>query len=101
MRIIPVRNINTTVESVRPRFDQQSKSTVISIITDVKKSKDKAIRKYEKKFTGANLKSLKVSKSEIKDAYSKVTKKQIVAIKLAKNRLEKSEIAIKNLLKNI
>jgi histidinol dehydrogenase len=101
MRIITVRNINTTVESVRPKINQQDRAIVKSIILDVKKRKDKAIKKYEKKFTGANLKSIKVLKSEIKNAYSKVTKEQIAAIKLAKKRLEKSELAVKNQLRKI
>ena len=101
MRIISVRNINTTIESVRPKINQQNKNIVKSIILDVKKRKDKAIKEYEKKFTGANLKTIKVSRSEIKNAYSKVTKEQIAAIKLAKKRLEKSELAVKNQLKKI
>ena len=101
MRIISVRNINTTVESVRPKINQQNRNKVKSIILDVKKRKDKAIKEYEKKFTGAKLKSIKVSQSEIKNAYSKVTKEQIAAIKLAKKRLEKSERAVKNQLRKI
>jgi len=101
MRIISVRNINTTVESVRPKINQQNRTIVKSIILDVKKRKDKAIKEYEKKFTGASLKSIKVSQSEIKQAYSKVPKEQIVAIKLAKKRLEKSELAVKNQLRKI
>jgi len=101
MRIISVRNINTTVESVRPKINQQNRNKVKFIILDVKKRKDKAIKEYEKKFTGANLKSIKVSQAEIKNAYSKVTKQQITAIKLAKKRLEKSELSVKNQLKKI
>jgi histidinol dehydrogenase len=101
MRIISVRNINTTIESVRPKINQQNKNIVKSIILDVKKRKDKAIKEYEKKFTGANLKSIRVSQSEIKYAYSKVTKEQIAAIRLAKKRLEKSELAVKNQLRKI
>jgi len=101
MRIISVRNINTTVESVRPKINQQKRNIVKSIILDVKKRKDKAIKEYEKKFTGANLKSFKVSQSEIKNAYSRVTKEQIAAIRLAKKRLEKSELAVKNRLRKI
>ena len=101
MRIITVRDINTTVESVRPKINQQNRNKVKFIILDVKKRKDKAIKEYEKKFTGANLKSIKVSQAEIKNAYSKVTKEQITAINLAKKRLEKSELGVKNLLKKI
>jgi histidinol dehydrogenase len=101
MRIISVRNINTTIESVRPKINQQNRNIVKSIILDVKKRKDKAIKEYEKKFTGTNLKSIKVPQAEIKNAYSKVTKEQITAIRLAKKRLEKSERTVKNQLKKI
>src|SRR5256885_2164650 len=101
MRIITVRNINTTVESVRPKINQQNRNIIKSIILDVKKRKDKAIKEYEKKFTGANLKSIKVSQAEIKNAYYKVTKEQIIAIRMAKKRLEKSELSVKNQLKKI
>src|SRR5579872_1726474 len=101
MKIISVRNINATIESVRPKINQQNRNKVKFIILDVKKRKDKAIKEYEKKFTGASLKSIKVSQAEIKNAYSKVTKQQITAIKMAKKRLEKSELTLKNQLKKI
>jgi histidinol dehydrogenase len=101
MRIISVRNINTTIESVRPKINQQNRNIIKSIILDVKKRKDKAIKEYEKKFTGANLKSIRVSQAEIKNAYSKVTREQITAIRLAKKRLEQSEFTVKNQLKKI
>jgi histidinol dehydrogenase len=60
-----------------------------------------AIRKYEKKFTGANISSLRVSKMDIKNAYSKVSKTELDALRLAKTRLEKTESRIKSLLKDI
>ena len=77
MRIIAVQDIETTVEALRPKPDKQNRKIVKSIILDVKKRKDKALREYEKKFSGANLKSIRVSASEIKNAYAKVTKEQI------------------------
>src|SRR6266852_545565 len=101
MRIISVRDINTTVKSVRPKINQKNRNKVKFIILDVKKRKDKAIKEYEKKFTGANLKSIRVSQAEIKNAYSKVPKDQITEIKLEKKRLEKSELSVKNLLNKI
>ncbi len=101
MKIIIVRNINATVDAVRPRPKEQYKKKVESIISDVQKRKDRALKEYEKKFSGAKLRSFRVSRSEIKDAYSKVTKEQIAAIKLAKKRLERTESALKNQLQNI
>lgn len=103
MRTIIVRDINTTVADVRerPRPTQKQKKIVSEILLDVQKNpQDSTIIKYEKKDgkLKANLKSIRVTKSEIKNAYSKVTKDQIDAIKLAKKRLEKTELAIKNKL---
>jgi histidinol dehydrogenase len=101
MKTIIVRNINATVDAVRPKPKEQDKKKVESIILDVQKRKDKALKEYEKKFSGAKLQSFRVTRSEIKNAYSKVTKEQIAAIKLAKRRLEKTEFALKNQLQNI
>ena len=101
MKTIIVRNINVTVDAVRPKPKEQYKKKVESIILDVQKRKDKALKEYERKFSGATLRSFRVSRSEIKDAYAKVTKEQIAAIKLAKKRLERTEFALKNQLQNI
>lgn len=101
MKTIIVRNINATVDAVRPKPKEQYRKKVESIILDVQKRKDKALKEYEKKFSGAKLRSFRVTRSEIKDAYSKVTKEQIAAIKIAKKRLERTESALKSQLQNI
>lgn len=101
MKTIIVRNINATVDAVRPKPKEQYRKKVESIILDVQKRKDKALKEYEKKFSGAKLRSFRVTRSEIKDAYSKVTKEQIAAIKIAKRRLERTESALKSQLQNI
>ena len=101
MKTIIVRNINATVDAVRPKPKEQHRKKVESIILDVQKRKDKALKEYEKKFSGAKLRSFRVTRSEIKDAYSKVTKEQIAAIKIAKKRLERTESALKSQLQNI
>jgi len=101
MKTIIVRNINATVDAVRPKPKEQYRKKVESIILDVQKRKDKALKEYEKKFSGTKLRSFRVTKSEIKDAYSKVTKEQIAAIKIAKKRLERTESALKSQLQNI
>lgn len=101
MKIIIVRNINATAEAVRPKPRLQNRKKVESILLDVKKRKDKALKEYEKKFSGANINSIRVSNSEIKTAYSKVTKDQIAAIRFAKKRLERTESAVKNQFRNI
>jgi histidinol dehydrogenase len=98
MRIIPVKNVGTFVKATSPKYD---KKLVESIITQVTKDGDSALRKFEKKFNGVSLKTFQVSKKEIVEAYRVVTKEQQSAINLAKSRLAKTELAIKNQLKKI
>lgn len=106
MRTIIVRNITVTIADVRqrPKPTENQKKIVSDILLDVQKNpQDKTIIKYEKKYgkLKANLKSIRVTKSEIKNAYSKVTKDQVDAIRLAKKRLERTELALKNKLEKI
>jgi histidinol dehydrogenase len=101
MKIITVRNIDNFTNSIKPKSTKNNKKIIESIILDVKKNGDSAITKYEKRFGTIGKGPLKVSKQEIKRSYSKVTKDQIEAIKIAKKRLTKTELAIKNNLKNI
>lgn len=100
MRIFKVTNVESFAVKILPKQPQNNKTIVKSILKDVKKNGDVAIRKYEKKFSKANISSLLVSPSEIKNAYSKISKDELAALRLAKNRLEKTESAIKSLLKN-
>ena len=101
MRIINVQDIDSVIESIRPKTSNAVREKVLSIISDVQKRKDKAIKEYEMKFSGVKIHSLKVTKQEIKSAYSKIEKDQIDAIKLAKIRLEKSERAVRKKLEKI
>jgi histidinol dehydrogenase len=59
------------------------------ILADVLDKGDKAIFNYTRKLDGAELGSLEVSKSEIQDAYKKVDKNLLSALKLAANRIKK------------
>ncbi|MGI9566889.1 MAG: histidinol dehydrogenase [Nitrosopumilus sp.] len=99
MKIIKVANIEKFIHQITPTQPQNNKTIVESIIKDVKKNGDNAIRKYEKKFSGANLSSLRLSQSEIENAYSKVSKIELSALCLTKTRLEKTESAINSILK--
>ena len=98
MKIITIKNPHFSPKSRSPKYN---KKKVESIINQVQKDGDLALRKLEKKFNNVSIKTLQVSKKEIKDAYQNVTKEQIQAIKLAKIRLEKTEIAIKKKLEKI
>ena len=63
---------------------------VLEIINSVRKSKDKALFSFSKKFDGVELKTLKVSREEIIEAYSHESKEVIKALKVAKSNIEKS-----------
>ncbi|MFB5598109.1 MAG: histidinol dehydrogenase, partial [Nitrosopumilaceae archaeon] len=89
MKIIIPRNIENFADSASPQPSKQYEKIVKSILSDVKKNGDLAVKRYEKKFGGAALGSLRLSKKEIDYAYSKVSKKEISAINLAKSRLSK------------
>ena len=101
MRIIKVTNVQKFAAQILPKQPQNNKTIVESILKNVKKNGDKAIRKYEKKFTGANISSLRLSQTEIKNAYSKISKTELSSLRLAKSRLRKTESVVKSLLKNI
>lgn len=72
-----------------------------SIMKGVLERGDPAVIDYTAKFDGARLDSLKVSAEETREAYSQVTKEQTKAVRLMKERLEKSELAVLKRLKGI
>ena len=100
MKIHKVTNIEQFVAKILPKQSQKNKSIVESILKNVQKNGDSAVKKYEKKFTGASLSTLRISKAEIKNAYSKVSKNEITALRLAKTRVEKTESIVKSIFQN-
>jgi histidinol dehydrogenase len=100
MKIFRITNVESFASKIIPKQPQKNKQIVESILKKVQKDGDLAIKKYEKRFSGAKLGSLRVSENEIDNAYKKVSKQEIAAIKLAKSRLEKTESMIKSILKN-
>jgi histidinol dehydrogenase len=97
IKTIIVKNAKSDAENLR------NSSNIISdeliqrtkgIMEDVEKYGDSAIINYEEKFDGVRLNSLKVTDEEMREAYNKVTKKQIQSIKMIRNRLIKTEIAL-------
>lgn len=72
-----------------------------AIMRDVSEHGDPAVLNYTSKFDGVRLDSLRVSEQEMKQAYAQVTEDQIMAVKLMKQRLIKSELAILKRLKGI
>ena len=80
MKILEVKNIDRLVEKVLPKTPQKNKRIVELILADVQKNGDRAVKKYEKKFGKASISSLKVTKSEIAQAYEQVSENQFDAI---------------------
>ena len=100
MKIHKVTNIEQFVTKILPKQPQKNKSIVESILKNVQKNGDSAVKKYEKKFTGASISTLRVSVTEIKNAYSKVSKSEIIALRIAKTRVEKTEFTVKSIFKD-
>ena len=100
MKIHKVTNIEQFVVKILPKQSQKNKSIVESILKNVQKNGDSAVKKYEKKFTGASISTLRVSVTEIKNAYSKVSKNEITALRIAKTRVEKTEFTVKTIFKD-
>ena len=106
IKTIIVENAKSDAENLRNSSDSISDDELIQrtkgIMGDIEKYGDSAIMDYEEKFDGVRLNSLKVTDEEMMEAYNKVTKKQIQSIKMIRNRLIKTEIALfKQLQKKI
>jgi len=80
IKILQVRNIDSFVESRRQKTSEKDKKTVQSILNDVRKNGDSAVKKYERKFNGRKTSQLRVSEKEIKEAKSKISRKEYKAI---------------------
>lgn len=72
-----------------------------AIMEDVRAHGDDALLNYTEKFDGARLASARVTEQEVKEAYGRVTKGQVRALRMMKSRLEKSELAVIKKLRNI
>src|SRR5215203_3253691 len=72
-----------------------------AIMRDVAQHGDPAVLNYTSKFDGSRLDSLQVSEEEMKQAYAQVTKDEIMAVKLMKQGLVKSELTILKRLKGM
>jgi len=92
IKIIEFREKNQIKDLMKDTEEETERieETVKEIIKEVKNNGDKALIKFTEKFDKVKLKEILVSKQEIKDAYKKVSKKEINALKFAKKNLEKS-----------
>jgi histidinol dehydrogenase len=76
IRILQVRNIDSFVESRRQKTSEKDRKIVQSILNDVKRNGDSAVKKYERKFNGRKTSQLRVSEKEIKEAQSKISREE-------------------------
>ena len=96
IKILQVRNVDNFVESRRQKTSTKDRKIVQSILDDVRKNGDAAVKKYEQKFNRRKTTQLRVSKKEIKEA--KITKAQFDALRLSALRLSKAQRTLKKRL---
>ena len=96
IKILQVRNVDSFIESRRQKTSAKDRKVVQSILDDVRKNGDAAVKKYEQKFNRRKTNSLRVSKKEIKEA--KITKAQFDALRLSALRLSKAQRTLKKRL---
>ncbi len=103
--IIKIKDPTKDVDELRGKTWNADVSShvknVLEIIDEIKKDGDKGLAKCIEKFDGVKLDSLIITKNEIKEAYDKTSPSQIRTLKYMKLKLEKSERAVINSLKNI
>jgi histidinol dehydrogenase len=80
IKILQVRNVDSFVESRRQKTSEKDRKTVQSILNDVRKNGDSAVKKYERKFNGRKTSQLRVSAKEIKEALSKISSEERYAL---------------------
>jgi len=95
IKILQVRNVDSFVESRRQKTSEKDRKTVQSILNDVRKNGDSAVKKYERKFNGKSTSQLRVSAKEIKEAQSKIRTKTRSAISRADSALFASDVDLR------
>jgi len=96
IKILQVRNVDSFVESRRQKTSQKDRKIVQSILDDVRKNGDSAVKKYEQKFNGKKTTHLHLSKKEINNA--EISVEEFNALKLSAVKLSKKQ---RNLKKSI
>jgi len=90
IKILQVRNVDSFVESRRQKTSEKDRKTVQSILNDVKRNGDSAVKKYERKFNGRQTSQLRVNAKEIKEARSKISREEVTALQAMSARLRNS-----------
>ena len=100
IKILQVSNVDSFVESRRQKTSQKDRKIVQSILDDVRKNGDSAVKKYEQKFNGKKTKQLRISKQDSKNAM--ITKAEFDSLKLSALRLSKTQrILNKSLIQSV
>ena len=96
IRTVRVTNVARAAARLA-KAQQTDRRAAEAILDDVRQNGDAAVRKYERRF-GAPHTSLRVSESEIAEALESISGSQRRAVEMARDRLAKSESAIKSAL---
>jgi len=89
IKILQVRNVDSFVASKRQKTSQKDRKIVQSILDDVRKNGDSAVKKYEQKFNGKKTTRLRLTLQESKLA--KITDDEFKAIQLSAIKLSKQQ----------
>ena len=98
IKILQVRNIDSFVESRRQKTSEKDKKTVQSILNDVRKNGDSAVKKYERKFNGKGefaQVNLRVDSWEKRRVRRKITEAQRDALRSSARRLDDVQLRLK------
>ncbi|MGH9921189.1 MAG: histidinol dehydrogenase [Nitrososphaerales archaeon] len=103
VRIVTIDDPAKNAQNLRARtsISDEQVSKVKAIMDSVAKDGDKALIDYTLNFDGVRLDSIRVTTSEIDNAYKLVSKEQLRALREIKRRLETAEKAVLNKLKKI
>ena len=101
IKILQVRNVDSFVESRRQKTSTKDRKIVQSILDDVRKNGDTAVKKYEQKFNGRKTTSLRVSEKEIKEAKRRSSDQSDYAIAHSRVRLWGQQKRIKEVLDKV
>ena len=100
IKILQVSNVDSFVETRRQKTSQKDRKIVQSILDDVRKNGDSAVKKYEQKFNGKKTKQLRISNQDSKNAM--ITKAEFDSLKLSALRLSKTQrILNKSLIQSV
>ena len=96
IKILQVRNVDSFVESRRQKTSQKDRKIVQSILNDVRKNGDSAVKKYERKFNGKMTTKLRLTEQEFRQA--KITDEEFKAIQLSAVKLSEHQRNLKKSL---